>query len=925
MTSTFAFLLLCALGGSLVYIHRPGSRAGLNDYAWLMAVLLPVLSGVLFFAGSYEGYGKRLSLTIGELRIPLADVKDDGVYFIAGPKREESDFVVGSYADAQQSAETYRDEFDGILTIQRIAGAWAVCGKQVDPTANLPGMGVKIGDVPLKSCTPLGTDPQKVKIERIDVGGALQTRRNFAISLNEEFVRIELGLGEALTRHVGKCDGKNADFVLRLAPAGLHAPDRGYLIPRNQVFDQLGQGGKLPLLKRDALGSIGTLGERCKQTPASWNWPAATQSAAGASNGDSNARLVISSRSTSLAWWILLLLCASPLWLWFFCSDHWKEGPGRTEAALVLTLTWLLALRLITAMAGLFNNDGLSQAAVLWPPAMAFVVVPMLAIGLLRAGDADARKGLLGIAAQLPFMLLLIFLGLDGELPGVQEGILAGVAIALLFWRPVAGLLRRIRMLPPLRRLPPWFSLSKNPAPLLVSVLDSARPMGAGLHRTLGSAASYLVAKFGLRNAALLLFLLLLASGFAVFAIVYAVAPTAGPFKARLTGFPLFNDIPLSILFIPAIAAGAMVIIVGFWLVTRAKFDAWHAGALLVLTLITGRFALLAIGYVVSPSAPLFKERFSGIPVVQNIPLSAMYIPPLIIGIALMITGYRAVPSLARAIMLGAAFFVSFIAVGFAASDFGMIWIFALPAGWAIATLYDVKPLGGSRGQAGLTRAILVLPVLTPVLLAVFYYNFRIPDVPPPTESLSGHVEAVAKWDRTAARLQRYWNPDRLIDAGSSASFEMLEQGAQLEPLTRDFWGNGFLAPSGVVSPLLKYQYSDNLLAVHIIWPFGRLGMAAFLAALLATLWAFWRPRGDGGAGEGWRGEAARLAVMIFFWSAAYMALANLNLMPFTGRNAYLLASQSMGDLAEGFLLLLLIVFPILAVRSNAGQKAEDA
>ncbi len=806
IVSTVAFSMLCLLAAWLVYLHRPNSRAGLSDPGFWIAIILPSCAALLFGIGSYAGHGRQLSLSVQELRIPFLDIEKDGVYFVAGPLREKSDLVVGPYADAQQSQENYRQAFDDLLIIRRKQSAWQICGKWVnaDIDRNLPGMGIALGSGRLNGCQPLTETAVEVSIERVDVDGDSQTRRSLSIVQHRDHISIALPTAEQLTRHVGKCDGARAKDVLRLAPAGLHDPDRGYRIPDNLVFDQLGQGGDNPVLKPSLLGPMTSLQSLCAKGPGQVSWP----------TNPNEARLIMSSRTTSLAWWILGLLFLSSLWTWRTSHDYWRDGAGRIEASIVLTLQWLLALRLIIAMAGLFNNDGLRQASVLWAPAMAFVVVPMLVAGLLRGGERDATRSIPALLLQLPFALLLIFWGQDWQMPGGQEVLLAALSAGLLIWRR-------------------W---SKRPEPVLMEVVNIARIIGVSIYRMLQKRSAFFA----------------------------------------------------------------------------SPFDNWTAGILLVSILVIVRGLLLAMG---------FKERFTGLPLLENLPVSMLYIPPLIVGMALMISGYRAVPTLLRAVLLVGAFGASFILVGFFASDFGMIWIYAWPAGWAIATLLAVKPISGKIG-GGLIRLVLIGPLLSPLLLAALYFGWNIRAIPAPQTDLAGHVEAVAAWDRTAARLQRHIDPDKLIDAGSSASFEMLEQAAQLEPLTADVTGHGYLAPSGIVMPLLKYQYSDNLLAVHILWPFGRMGLAIFLLSLLMIVQVFWRTRKDGKAGERWQGEAGRLAAMTFFWSAAYMALANLNLVPFTGRNAYLLASQSMGDLAEGLLLLLLIVLPLVAAQSAKGTAA---
>jgi hypothetical protein len=881
--STLVFCALCVLAAWLVWLHRPASRAGLTDPGLWFVLVLPICAFLLFWMGSYAGHGRQVSLTVQELRIPMSDVKTDGVYFIAGPRREASDLVIGPYADAQQSQDRYRAEFDALLTIRRKNGQWQFCGKQVaaNRARNLPGMGVRIESGPINDCRPLSSETVVASIERLDLDGKTQNRRSLSLAQRSNYISIGFPPGEQLTRHIGQCDGARDQDKLRLAPAGLHDPDRGYRIPDNLVFDQLGQGGENPLLKPSSLGPIKSLASLCAAGPQQLSWP----------DSEPNARVIIASRTTALAWWIVGLLFFSSLWTWLTSREYWRDGAGRVEAAVVITLQWLLSLRLIIAMAGLFNNDGLRQASVLWAPAIAFVATPMLAAAMLRGGERAATRSIPALLLQLPLAVLLIFWGLDWQTPGAQEIILTVLAAALLIWR---------------RR-------SNSHEPLLVIWLHQARWIAEWLFRAVQRLTKIVQKNRGERNAAIGLLPVL----FVLSAAIYVIGSTAMPwlplFRKAELNVPVIGNIPALMVHVPAIAVGAAAIIFCVWQLAKREFDIWTAGLAMIFGLTLFRGLLILFG---------IKERFSGIPLLENFPLSMVYLPPLIVGLALLITGYRAVPSLTRALWLVTAFGVSFILVGVFASDFGMIWIFAWPAGWAIAVLCWTKPLD-SGFKSGLTRLALIGPLLSPLLLAALYYGWNIRAVPAPQTDLVGHVEAAAEWNRTAARLQRYLDPEPLIDAGSSAAFEMLEQAAQLEPLTANLWGQGYLAPSGIVVPLLTYQYSDNVLAVHIIWPFGRLGIAVFLGSLLFILALFWRARGDGGAGEGWRGEASRLAAMIFFWSAAYMALANLNLMPFTGRNAYFMASQSMGDLAEGFILLLLIVLPLLVAPSTKSAEAQ--
>ena len=61
------------------------------------------------------------------------------------------------------------------------------------------------------------------------------------------------------------------------------------------------------------------------------------------------------------------------------------------------------------------------------------------------------------------------------------------------------------------------------------------------------------------------------------------------------------------------------------------------------------------------------------------------------------------------------------------------------------------------------------------------------------------------------------------------------------------------------------------------------------------------------------------MALWVVFGVDAYIVLANLQLVPFTGRNVYLLAAASDSDLLEGTILI------VLAYVGIAGLWAKDA
>lgn len=171
---------------------------------------------------------------------------------------------------------------------------------------------------------------------------------------------------------------------------------------------------------------------------------------------------------------------------------------------------------------------------------------------------------------------------------------------------------------------------------------------------------------------------------------------------------------------------------------------------------------------------------------------------------------------------------------------------------------------------------------------------------------------------RNDMRLLAIFAPNALASVSSSFAFETYSQMVDLNAIAQDNWlGHGYLAPINL-EILKREQLSDHLSAVQLIWPYGRIGVLAFLMVILAFALSLTRAQshvsGDGEQAfvNRWAVLAARFARWIIFGSAAFMILANLQLIPFTGRNIYLLAATSGSDLLEGALLLLIASWALI-------------
>lgn len=129
--------------------------------------------------------------------------------------------------------------------------------------------------------------------------------------------------------------------------------------------------------------------------------------------------------------------------------------------------------------------------------------------------------------------------------------------------------------------------------------------------------------------------------------------------------------------------------------------------------------------------------------------------------------------------------------------------------------------------------------------------------------------------------------------------------------LTREFKGQGFLG----TPPRKGLDKHDNAIASHVIGPHGRfvVTLVGFIFALPAIL-LFLSPRLRR---RGLRQPLPWLTAFLFAFTSAYMILANLLLVPFTGRNVYLTNPFSLSDLFEGSLVLLLVLLPLATARRH--------
>lgn len=355
-------------------------------------------------------------------------------------------------------------------------------------------------------------------------------------------------------------------------------------------------------------------------------------------------------------------------------------------------------------------------------------------------------------------------------------------------------------------------------------------------------------------------------------------------------------------------------------LAVARRLARWRGPFALAVAVILGmtalRLLLALVGMMMGSDSRLTEH-------VGPLPLSLVHVPVLILGFALLVsvlqlrTGGRwwAVPLMAA---------LAYYLINVPIRDFGGIPIYAWPVG-AVIAWYCCKPLWAAKQK---TSALLMLCTgLAPLTIFALAYGVGRTEVPQPTrETLAEHMQSALDWDANFIRLLRYSAPEKVERIGNQKAFENMDQAASLEPLVAGMTGQGFLEPSRVRNPLLKYQYSDNLSAIHIMWPFGRIGVVCLLVFVVVAVHGF-LPKNLPDESQGIAPRAMALAAIMagltFIWSDIYMVMANLYLVPFTGRNLYLLAATSGGDLAEGLVLLLMLCLPWVLDRSGAATEAN--
>ena len=590
----------------------------------------------------------------------------------------------------------------------------------------------------------------------------------------------------------------------------------------------------------------------------------------------------------------------------------WSARRGSFAIFLLLSVTEaLLAFRVLIAISGAYIDAGAARTAIVPSALFAYLAVPFLIAQVARAPER--------FTATLAYTLLIVVIGVDAafsfgldKTSWILGGLVLFALVAAAVAHPVLPLEIRAaitRLVAVLRR---WAAAPMNRLRAQIWYpADVGRPLiGLGVLIALRLGLLLVGMKegiplFGFRIAlstiylpiallilARLLFALraaddrtlwrpLLWSG--AVAVVFAT-----PIAAHDTGFIIF-------------ALGAAVLGVVALIPRRAMSGeplSWPVAALLlILGVVPFCYVLLhafildsALSFIVACGAVLaaIAMALAAMQASERLARIAAWLPLAALAASglLLLVPFFAFSDLVDAALLAAG----------GASIFVALWkqpssAFALPAAVALAL--------------GLSFQLPVLPSASLVA---------------PAERNA--ARALDDQMQKTQNILRIWYSVRPDDVGDFATSGAQNLGAAMAHLhdygacPQSKWpgclaGHGYLSiPRPTV--LAPYHLNDNVTAIHLIAPFGRLGAAALLPLLAAGAVLYTRNAlRDSDARPPPATLAGIAALWTIFGAALYMILANLEILPFTGKNAYFLAASSGSDLLEGAILIALAAVAI--------------
>jgi hypothetical protein len=295
--------------------------------------------------------------------------------------------------------------------------------------------------------------------------------------------------------------------------------------------------------------------------------------------------------------------------------------------------------------------------------------------------------------------------------------------------------------------------------------------------------------------------------------------------------------------------------------------------------------------------------------IAASLPYLALILPGF--GLYLAHVGRSAEKSMVQAVIFGLLVLIAVILVPFATRDHGFAIIQTFPV---LAVAFAVAWQWPQRGRQWPWLAALPTAVIGFAgLLLVFPY---LHGMPPDSGNVIESLRYALRFDDSNdVRLLHQFHGELVAGFPTRVAVANSQFWRDIGTFTSSLTGTGYLTDQGL--GVFGYQglhFSDNLSAVHIMHPFGRVGVVVFLAAIILSI-----HRAIPGLSAAPAGGhvTAQLALWTIAFSAAYMVLANLGWVPFTGRNIYLLAVSSGSDLAEGFVLVSMAILGLRMVRPS--------
>jgi hypothetical protein len=259
----------------------------------------------------------------------------------------------------------------------------------------------------------------------------------------------------------------------------------------------------------------------------------------------------------------------------------------------------------------------------------------------------------------------------------------------------------------------------------------------------------------------------------------------------------------------------------------------WLSGVVLLIVVLVVRLAVGAVGW---------KERIDlGVTVLA---ISVVYTPLILIGFGRLLAASETRPDgWSRPIVFWALLIMTTFVVPFTVRDSGYALMFLPIAGVAAGLAWRRKGarLPWAAPAAAAMAVLLVLPIMGAVGAA---QTDRLGQTAQMRRGLSDE-QALATLDRQAKasqnllRLYLIAAPEALGADVSTEAEALKIWSAELSDYTSSLLGRGYLSPVDLGS-LKPVQATDNLTAVHLMSPFGRLATGLFLALLAAAPIALW-------------------------------------------------------------------------------------